>query len=198
MQRRLTALLWTCLVWLAAESGSAHDPGLSELTLSQSALGIRFEWVLGDAELPDALIAKPGACDASRAVGIMLDGRTLPLRIRCRRYDASHTALAGTLATPAHGELRLTLLLLSELPRGHRVYARSMDSEGNPLAAQLLESTHASLQITLHGPSTAQLSAIGVSMLALLALPLLLHGRPRRASGESQPSSGVPSPSRDT
>jgi hypothetical protein len=152
------------MVWLAAASGSAHDPGLSELSLRHGAFGVRFEWVIGNDELP-------GCAADSVSAG------SRPLRVSCRRYDATHTALTGALAAFTGGELQLELKLLQHMPRGHRVFVRELDRAGRLLDRRLLDRTNRTLRSRIERPGATQLWPLAGVSFALIALPWLLHRR---------------------
>lgn len=178
MLRRCAVLLLTCALWFAATRCRAHDPGLSELTVSHGALGARFEWIIGNDELPRSA----AHCAADSGIVFSLDHKALPVRVSCRRYDDTHTALSSAIATLEGGALQIDLRRLQRLPRGHRVFAVVLDQNGQPIERRLLDRTNPVLHTTIAPTARAPLWSIACVTLTLIAVAFVVTRRPLRAA----------------
>lgn len=166
---------------------SAHDPGLSSVSVIQRAATGALSLVIDDADLPEARRAGARACSGAGVLAVALDGRPLALELSCRARDAKHTEYTGTFTLPGAGRLTIELPLLAELPRGHRSFARALADGGKLLDQRLLQRGDR-WQLTVKAPPRRRpeaLALVGLSGLALAAV--LLRAAARRRSRGARP-----------
>lgn len=184
MDRRVArASLYLLLLLAHAPAARAHDPGLSSITLLQLPGGGRYSLLVNDADLPDGRRANHEAC-AHGVLQLAQAGEPLAIEhARCRQHDPKHTAFEGDFAIAGAGPLRVELLLLRELPRGHRSYLRVIDPSGQVIAQRVLGQDEAGIELVAQARARppADFFVLGVEHIAtgfdhLLFLALALLG----------------------
>jgi len=202
MRYRLIGSSVVALAALAAlvARASAHDPGMSIVTLSEHAGELTFNVVAADADLPALRRAGADRCNADDVIALWVDAQPLELEARCRAAEPGHTAFEGRFALERSGQLAIALPVLRELPRGHETFVRLLDAAGKTRAQRMLSHPdRQALAAVTAPPATTDASwlwrALGVVLLASLVLGLdaalrrsgfqarLLRKRSRRIGG---------------
>jgi len=180
---RAALVTTTCLlIALCAARVSAHDPGLSVLTVAAQRDQLAFRVVVRSLDLPSRRRGDRPSCRGAGVLALVQQGGAArPLAARCRVLDVEHTVFEGELAPPPAGTRALSLALLAELPRGHRTFARLLDARGRVQSERMLVRDHAPLVIAHAPPARASFFWVGVVHIAsgldhLLFLTLLLLG----------------------
>ncbi|HEY6879506.1 MAG TPA: HupE/UreJ family protein [Polyangiales bacterium] len=168
------------LIFLCAARAFAHDPGLSMLTVAAERGQLVFRLVVRTVDLPLTRRGDRPGCSGAGVLANVQRADAPALAAHCRAVDAEHTAFEGTLP-PDRGGTELSIALLSELPRGHRTFARVLDTAGRTKSERMLTRDHAPLAIEHAPPVHESFFWLGVVHIAtgidhLLFLTLLLLG----------------------
>ena len=159
---------------LSSALAFAHDPGLSQLVITQSPDGwsARLIFSLADIDGIDSLDEV-----VAQDVRFTSDGVLLPLRVQSRRaLDEVELALE---LPPATGEIVLDASMLGRLPRGHFQFVRVVSPDGVVLLETLLDSERTVLSMpreAVESVSTSKAFLGGGELMMILAGLVLIVG----------------------
>jgi hypothetical protein len=183
MDRALAAVGFIVLS-LVTDRALAHDPGLSAVTIQRSATALEYRMLLDDAYLPPQRRATSTTCSASGVIEASAGERALAFAASgCSSQQQGQTAFEGQLVLPSAAELRLSIALLAELPRGHQMVVTLLSDKGQVQSRQLLSRETPSLSLELPRTLLPPFFRLGLEHIArgfdhLLFLSLLvLHVR---------------------
>ena len=144
-------VLFSAFLWLPFLCGGtvlAHDPGLSAAEVRILADRIEAEVSFAPADLER--LKHSNANIAEHLLEIKLDQTTLKLRdFRLQTHDANSIHFILDFPNSPATEMRISVVALDYLPRGHKQFLSVRDQNGNPLAERMLSADSKDVQITL-------------------------------------------------
>ena len=161
MARKVWAVAAFAVCCVTATHARAHDPGLSAVTITLAGSQGHYRLVVNNADLPAGRGGGGAVCRAGQVLAVAGPGGMRAVReASCSAHDDRHTAFEGDFtALPGAGPLPVDLMLLAELPRGHRSYMRVTDGAGAAVVRGMLRHDASVLRIPGAAWSRAQRTA---------------------------------------